>query len=296
MGRVKNTKKNIAKRNQLNLAKRYQNSASIVVDEETVRESRPSCQPSNNVDLVTDHPSPTLTCNSNRNAGMPNVKNDPPTGFALYSSYQEQIQTDETAPKYIMVDLELLTSFICQFPCSECNNKSLEVGDSGSKGYAHSINLHCTSCLSDIVFITSRQSGHSAANSTRAPYDINRRMVQAFTSLGKGHRGMETFSMHLNMKAIACKAYDRHLDQLHTTYAEAASETLEKARVEVRKAYTLLENLPIDYAGPIDISVSYDGSWQKRGFTSKKWCKLCCRYSDGPCCRLRGSYKTLPSM
>lgn len=168
-----------------------------------------------------------------------------------------------------MVDLELLTSFICQFPCSECNNKSLEVGDSGSKGYAHSINLHCTSCLSDIVFITSRQAGHSAANTTRAPYDINRSMVQAFTSLGKGHRGMETFSMHLNMKAIACKAYDRHLDQLHTTYAEAASETLEKARVEVRKAYKLLENLPIDYAGPIDISVSYDSSWQKRGFTSK---------------------------
>ncbi|KAG8318700.1 hypothetical protein J6590_107750, partial [Homalodisca vitripennis] len=90
---------------------------------------------------------------------------------------------------------------------------------------------------------------HSSANSTRAPYDINRRLVQAFTSLGKGHRGMEVFSMHLNVKPISCKAYDRHMDQFHTTYSEAANETLEKARVEVRNS--ILENLPLDYVGPL---------------------------------------------
>lgn len=41
MGRVKNTKKNVTKRNQLHLAKRYPNSASIVVEEESVCASKP---------------------------------------------------------------------------------------------------------------------------------------------------------------------------------------------------------------------------------------------------------------
>jgi hypothetical protein len=75
------------------------------------------------------------------------------------------------------------------------------------------------------------------------------------------------FSMHLNMKPIGVKAYHRHLDQSHTTYLEAADAILENARIEVRKAYLTLENLPLDHVGPLDISVSYDGSWQKRGFT-----------------------------
>lgn len=37
----------------------------------------------------------------------------------------------------------------------------------------------------------------------------------------------------------------------------------------MRKAYTVLEKLPVDYLGPLNISVSCDGSWQKRGFTYK---------------------------
>lgn len=41
MGRVKNTKKKITKRNQQNLAKRYPNSVSIVVEEECACASKP---------------------------------------------------------------------------------------------------------------------------------------------------------------------------------------------------------------------------------------------------------------
>lgn len=41
MGRVKNKKKKVAELNQLNLAKRYKNSASIVIEEESVCASRP---------------------------------------------------------------------------------------------------------------------------------------------------------------------------------------------------------------------------------------------------------------
>lgn len=106
-------------------------------------------------------------------------------------------------------------------------------------------------------------------------------MVHAFISLGKGHRGMETFGMYLNMKPIQKKSYSWHMNKIHRIAQESAEANLEAARCEVRKAYMEIENLPLDYKGPMDISVSYDGSWQKRGFTSKNGVGCCVEVLTG---------------
>lgn len=42
-------------------------------------------------------------------------------------------------------------------------------------------------------------------------YDINRRKVKAFVSIGKGHRASEMFCMALNMKPINVRTFQDNI-------------------------------------------------------------------------------------
>lgn len=79
---------------------------------------------------------------------------------------------------------------------------------------------------------------------------------------------MESFSMCMNMPCLQQSSYNKHIKSLVGFSIQSTEECMKKARIEVEKAYCNIENT-LDIAKPIDIAVSYDGSWQKRGFTSK---------------------------
>ena len=170
------------------------------------------------------------------------------------------MEINKSAAEYLIVDKGLLTTFISSFPCFECFKKTLKDSDISLKGYASILKVECLTREYETIFETSGRSGLAQSNSSRPPYDVNRRMVQAFSSMGKDYRGLETFSMHLNMKPIQLKAYKWHLDKMHSIYLESAKDTLEKAQCEVCKVYSQVKNRPLDYEGPYNISVSYDGS------------------------------------
>lgn len=56
---------------------------------------------------------------------------------------------------------------------------------------------------------------------------------------------------------------------------------MEEARCEVRKSLNLLSDGPNDESEPLDLTVSYDGSWYKRGFTSKYRVGCCVEMTTG---------------
>lgn len=87
--------------------------------------------------------------------------------------------------------------------------------------------------------------------------------------MGKGLRGLEVFSMHMNMKAMQSKSYNGHKKALLEVATQNVNQNLNLARSEVRKTNTLCTLNDVDPNEPIDPTVSYDGSWHKRGFTSK---------------------------
>lgn len=93
-------------------------------------------------------------------------------------------------------------------------------------------------------------------------------MVRIFSSIGKGHMAMETFSMGMNMPCLSHSSYDKQIVKVTNQTTVYAKDSLQKARKEVEKAYLEIEG-KLDIEKPINISVSYDGSWHKRGFTSK---------------------------
>lgn len=65
---------------------------------------------------------------------------------------------------------------------------------------------------------------------------------------------------------INFKIFQNIIERLHSYSRAEVDKNLALARNEVRKAYS---DVVDGKDAVLDITVSYDGSWQKRGFTSK---------------------------
>ncbi|KAJ4445232.1 hypothetical protein ANN_07033 [Periplaneta americana] len=86
-------------------------------------------------------------------------------------------------------------------------------------------------------------------------------MTQAFLYIGKGHTAMEQFAMIMNMSKLSGRSFHDHAIKV------ATEKILEEARCDVRKAYSELY-ADGEIPSPLNISVSYDGTWHTRGHTS----------------------------
>ena len=136
------------------------------------------------------------------------------------------MEIDNSAANYLIVDTGLLTAFISSFPCSECFKGKLKVSVIYLKGYASISKLDVWNEY-ETNFGTSRWPGLSQCNSFRPVYGRCRiTRLQAFSSMGKGYRELETFSKHLNVKPIQLKAYKKHMDRMNTVYDKSAKDNI----------------------------------------------------------------------
>lgn len=272
MGRVKKSKQNIVLRNRKNLSKRYVNPLHLVA---TVYEdgSGDHANVDNEVMSLDNARPSTSTANSSYDEPVEKVER--PTGFALAHSYRPNVLVDENAPSYILVDVNQLKTFLEGFSCPKCAG-AIMVSQSKPIGYANLFYVKCKECSYESRFDSSVKTDQNNETAGRKSFEVNRRIVQGFSSIGKGFRGMEAFSMAMNMKSMSSKAYNCHIKQMHDKYVTVANDSMEKARIEVRKAYSVIDNISLDEMEKIiNISVSFDGSWQKRGFTSKNGVGCC---------------------
>ena len=171
----------------------------------------------------------------------------------------------ESSQQYVIIDLKCLEALLYKISCTECGKTSLTFQSSDHQGFACKIAIFCTTCGN----ITSTMSSGRVANdsSTRAPFDINRRMVQAFTTFGRGHSAIQQFSSVMNIKPISQYSYQEHLKTLHGASTSVAEQSLQQIRAEVRRANR--DDKPNGGDDDVvDIAVSFDGSWHKRGHTS----------------------------
>ncbi|GFT14748.1 uncharacterized protein TNCV_99441 [Trichonephila clavipes] len=93
-------------------------------------------------------------------------------------------------------------------------------------------------------------------------------MVSSFLRLGKGHAGLELFALVTGMNAMDKKSFSKHIKILSEENSEMKHQILEVARNIVRKQHLDLNDEEKKEMGVLDITVSFDGSWQKRGYKS----------------------------
>lgn len=157
--------------------------------------------------------------------------------------------------------MRMLTHLLGCFPCKNCYCETTQAKLVDNKTvFANTVVMTCSVC----GYVNELRTSTSLANNTqRKLYDVNRRVVKAFVSMGKGHRALETFCMVMNMKPMNHRSYFSHIKALHKAFREEVDLSLVSARNEVRKCYGEIDNSG-NNVGLIGKTVSYDGTWQKR--------------------------------
>ncbi|GFW13646.1 uncharacterized protein TNCV_1211121 [Trichonephila clavipes] len=142
---------------------------------------------------------------------------------------------------YVLMNNDMWSALLSNTKCDECDMCSLDVECNSAYGFSTKIELKCKSCrkIFNSVFSSPRDDDSNC-------FDANKKLVEAFLKIGKGHAALELFSMAIEKCSFK-------------------EDILEISRKVVRKHH---EDLLGTANGVIDITVSYDGTWQKRGHSS----------------------------
>ena len=89
-------------------------------------------------------------------------------------------------------------------------------------------------------------------------------MTMLIHELGKGHGALQTVQKVLGVNNMHIRTFQRHNRTLQKACQSVADTNLDTAAEVIRGVYGDL----MDNVGVIYLTVSYDGTWQKRGFTS----------------------------
>lgn len=165
--------------------------------------------------------------------------------------------------KYTIMHENCWSSLLEKVSCSECNTVNcLQIHTGTTYGFSSKLELICSAC---------NYSYGSTFSSSRIPssrqFEINQGLASAFLSIGRGHAAIQTFSMILGMPGMDKKTFSNCLDNLCESNAQVKNEILKFSNERVRNAHIEL-NSELTTNDVIGITVSYDGTWQKRGHSS----------------------------
>ena len=127
-------------------------------------------------------------------------------------------------------------------------------------GLKSEISVSCSSCDEEAYLVTS---GNVAERGTS--YDVNRRAVYHSIEMGSGYEGLASFCSIMNMPCISKPAYQQQMESILLSLEEEANEEMNNAGKELHEL--MISNETGD-GGVVDVAVSFDGTWAKRGFTS----------------------------
>lgn len=183
------------------------------------------------------------------------------------SNFQIMIDPDRPPVDFYLVHNSVWEELYTGMLCTYCGKQNLCANTVDSLGFAFKIVVKCNNCNSLIKEILSspRVAHHET---TRAPFEVNRRMVDTFLDIGKGFASMQKYCMGMGMTCMSSTAYSKHISKLASDNSNLVStEVLRKAHTIIREAH--IESDPsLEKDQPIDIAVSYDGTWMRRGHSS----------------------------
>lgn len=178
--------------------------------------------------------------------------------FSFFSSNSSEVVEGSS---YSIIHESTWNELLKNLACENCGKKDLTVNNVAAFGFSTKLELSCTTCS---ISYGSLMSSPRLPDSKK--FAINKDMVAAFLEIGKGFAAMESFAMALGIKIFDRKTFDKYVKQLAAEKAVQKENVLEKSREIVREAHRNLDSTSAEEI--IDICVSFDGSWQKRGHTS----------------------------
>ncbi|GFX02775.1 uncharacterized protein TNCV_4437571 [Trichonephila clavipes] len=173
----------------------------------------------------------------------------------------EPSTSSQPEASYIFSHKAVFSELLQKVPCKYCTNCTLVIKQHHSMGYSTKMEL-CESCHESYGSVFS-----SFQEEAKNSHDINSKLVSAFLSIGRGHAALETFSSVLNMPTMDRKTFAKCMHNLSVKNKEVKKKMLEMSRQAAREAHVKVD-ASLKNQEIIDVSASYDGTWQKRGHTS----------------------------
>ena len=177
---------------------------------------------------------------------------------------------DDTPECNVFMNTSLVKQFFEKLArCPECGetipfNHNIKM----KKGLAHFFKATCTSEICDWYDVMSSSKSVESVERGAKSYEINVRSCIAFREIGRGFKNMESFMKVMNSPPpMDSKTYRKIYDKLHGAYTESAKESMKFAAEEI--------NVIPDEDGVKDVRASFDGSWQRRGFSSMNGTVAC---------------------
>ena len=180
------------------------------------------------------------------------------------------VKKTKTANGCAIIDLACLENFFNDaVACKICLKKkatfTLFSDEEKRDGLSLKLSLKCSSCLNVVSFNTSKKIKEGA-------FEVNRRSVLAVNTLKGGRKSLASFCGMMNMPPpVTNNAYNKHLK----ISALAAVKEAENLMIDAanRLLNLMLRGDPKiaddDEDNAVPVAVSVDGSWQKRGYSSK---------------------------
>ena len=164
----------------------------------------------------------------------------------------------------LLVRCCVLPALVKDLACTLCGGCFLTIRVTDSRlGMVSTLETYCTACdeVLNSTYSSDRISGCKASNE---PFVMTRSVVTATMDMGVGHGGLTKLCRYLDTPVMTHKTYVAHSKHITTANMEVVNSVLCESAQIVRKVYQEFDP-SVDESGVIDLTVSYDGSWMKRG-------------------------------
>ncbi|KAK4316638.1 hypothetical protein Pmani_012217 [Petrolisthes manimaculis] len=168
-----------------------------------------------------------------------------------------QAADTESERKYIFADESNLLEWVTSIARCKCGKK-MNIKEECAVGMAKTYVARCGQCNIEQQMCTSQGGVKKSCR-----YDLHRRLVRGALHSG-GYTAIRELCATLNMHPLSEKSYHQIAKEIQEKGIEEMERAMEKSRA---KLHDILKERG-DENEVKEISVSCDGSWSKRGFTS----------------------------
>jgi hypothetical protein len=160
--------------------------------------------------------------------------------------------------QWCMSDVKQINRLLDNVPCPSCDTDCLVLrrGSVATRmGFAYPITLSCTNC-------DFKNTTMSSPRSVTGSYDVNDISTFFFNQMGLSYKAQDKFAGFFGMKGLHRKTYAKKENKIIDTLVGVADDILEQSAMFVKEN----NEVPLDEL--YNVTVSFDGSWHKRGHTS----------------------------
>ena len=207
---------------------------------------------------------------------------------------QSKVANDLYSWCYLLFDIRCILDMVDVVGrCPSCCEKiSVYHNMEKKKGLCHYLDLSCTKCDWTSSFSTSKEAkpmSSDKGSGGRNPHDVNIRSVIATREIGRGYTALQSLCGFMNIPPpMTEKTFLQTQSSVKSVYVNVAEENMRSAVEEIKEVENMEENDDEVH----NTIISTDGTWQKRGFSSRNGVVSIISSSTGKCLDYRVKTKT----